>query len=40
MASALSSGAALPALHVVTSVTLAALMGGFNTQTFLDLSMR
>jgi hypothetical protein len=40
MGSALSSGAALPVLHVVASVTLASLMGGFNTQTFLDLSMR
>ncbi|KAF6253120.1 hypothetical protein COO60DRAFT_1703960 [Scenedesmus sp. NREL 46B-D3] len=39
MASALSSRAALPALHAVASITLAALMGGFNTQTFLDLSM-
>lgn len=40
MAAALSSGPALPALHAVASVTLAALMGGFNTQTFLDLSSR
>jgi hypothetical protein len=28
----------LPALHVVAAILLAALMGSFNTQTYLDLN--
>jgi hypothetical protein len=40
LASTLSQGPALPALHVTAALLLAALMGAFNTQTFLDLDNR
>jgi hypothetical protein len=38
LAGALTRGTVLPALHVVTALLLAALMGSFNTQTYLDLN--
>lgn len=38
LSSAVTNGTVLPTLHVVASITLASLMGGFNTQTYLDLS--
>jgi hypothetical protein len=40
VASALTRGPTLPALHVVAAILLAALMGSFNTQTYLDLNMQ
>jgi hypothetical protein len=38
LASALTRGPVLPALHVVAAILLAALMGNFNTQMYLDLN--
>ena len=38
LASVFSRGPILPALHVVTAILLAALMGSFNTQTYLDFN--
>lgn len=40
LAGALTRGPVLPALHVVAALLLAALMGSFNTQTYLDLNMQ
>lgn len=36
IASAVTRSSVLPALHVVTAILLAALMGAFNTQVYLD----
>jgi hypothetical protein len=38
LASALTRGTVLPALHLVAAILLAALMGSFNMQTYLDLN--
>lgn len=40
LASALTRAPVFPALHVVAAILLAALMGSFNTQTYLDLNMQ
>eukprot|EP00879_Flechtneria_rotunda_P014415 GHRR01015063.1.p2 GENE.GHRR01015063.1~~GHRR01015063.1.p2 ORF type:complete len:228 (+),score=76.51 GHRR01015063.1:443-1126(+) len=40
IASSLASGPSLPALHAVAAVALGALMGSFNTQTYLDIRMK